>query len=123
MLLLIAIPVFVAVAAFQRYLGTYAPTNILIRRVGFSPARFRTATRLAALAVVLLLAMRGVQVCVSAGRPAWLNLVALVLAWDAIKIGCSAIGVALRSLVGRTDRQSARIDAHTASGLVGSSRV
>ena len=98
MLLLIAIPVFLAVGAFQRYLAIYAPTNILIRRARSSPASFRTATKLASLAVVLLLAMRGVQVCINAGGAGWLNLIVLVLAWDVIKIGWLAISVLIRRL-------------------------
>ena len=108
MLLLIAIPVFMAVGAFQRYLAIYAPTNILIRRARSSPARFRTAAKLAGLAVVLLLAMRGVQACVSAGGPGWLNLIVLVLAWDALKVFWLAVGVLLRSIVGVTQQSASR---------------
>lgn len=33
---------------------------------------------------------------VSAGAPGWVNIVVLVLAWDAIKVSCSAVGVVLR---------------------------
>lgn len=123
MLLLIAIPVFLAVGAFQRYMAIYAPTNILIRRVRSSPARFRTAVKLAALATLLFVAMRCVYLVINAGGPGWLYFVGLVLAWDAIKVGALAIGVALRSLVGHADRRMARIDHHAASGLVGSPRV
>lgn len=96
MLLLIAIPVFLAVAAFQRYLAIYAPTNILIRHVHSSPARLRTAAKLAALATVLLVAMRCVQLFIHVGGPGWLNLIVLVLAWDAIKIGALAAFISFR---------------------------
>ena len=40
--------------------------------------------------------MRGVQLCISAGAPDWLNLVVLVLAWDAIKLSTLALVTAFR---------------------------
>lgn len=98
MLLLIAVPVFLVVGAFQRYLAIRAPTNVLIRRARNSPARLRTAAKLAGIAAALLLVMRGVQFCIHAGGPGWLNLFVLVLAWDTIKIGWLAITVLLRQL-------------------------
>lgn len=51
MLLLLAFPIFLAVTAVNHYLGRYAPTNLLVRRVRTSPARWRTVVALAILAV------------------------------------------------------------------------
>lgn len=98
MLLLLVIPVLVAVGALQRYLAVYAPSNVLIRHVRTTRPSWKMAAGLAALAAALLLAMRGVQLGVSAGGPGWLNLVVVLLAWDAIKIGCLTIGVLLRGV-------------------------
>lgn len=100
MLLLIAIPVFLVVGAFQRYLAIYAPTNILIRRVRSARPCGRGAAALLGLAAVLFLTMHVVANAVSAGAPGWLNLVVLVFAWDALKVGWLAVGVIRRSIVG-----------------------
>jgi hypothetical protein len=93
MLFLLALPIFLSVAATHRYLALYAPSNILVRWVRMSQPRWRTVGALAAFASVLLVAMRAVEVAVTAGAPDWLNVVALVLAWDAIKV----VGLAIHS--------------------------
>ena len=123
MLLLLVIPVLLAVAAFQRYLAVYAPSNVLIRHVRTSPPSWKMAAGLAALAAALLLAMRGVQLGISAGGPGWLNLVVVLLAWDAIKTGCLTIGVLLRSVAGVLHRRPTRVGDRPTAGFVGSSRV
>ncbi|UUW87787.1 hypothetical protein [Pimelobacter simplex] len=53
-------------------------------------------TKLLALTGILVLAVKVVSETVAAGGPGWLNLVAIVLAWDAIKIGWLAMAVLLR---------------------------
>lgn len=91
MLFLIALPVISCVALFWRYLQIYAPSNVLIRRVRSAQPRWRTTGGLLVLALMLLVAMNVVDNAVQRGAPGWLNLVVLVLAWDAIKIGWLAI--------------------------------
>jgi hypothetical protein len=101
MLLMLALPIIIAVAAMHRYLQTYAPTNVLARRVRAQAPRWRTAAVLIVLATALLLAMHALGEAVANGAPGWLNLLVLVLAWDAIKIGLLAILV-----IGRCARRT-----------------
>lgn len=98
MLFLLVIPVLGAVALVYRYFQIYAPSNVLTRRVRASTPSLRRATGLLLLALVLLSAMHALAEAVASGAPAWLNLVVLLLAWDAIKVGCLTIGVWLRVL-------------------------
>lgn len=100
MVLLLALPVFATVALIHRCLQMYAPTNRLVRRVRMAAPRFRTAVGLLAVAAALLLAMHLVAVAVVAGAPGWLNLVVLVLAWDAIKLVGLSILTAIRAATG-----------------------
>jgi hypothetical protein len=101
MLFVLALPIFLAVASLHRYLALNAPSNILIRRVRSAPPRWRTAAALAALTVGLILLMRVVEIGIGAGGPGWLNVVALVLAWDAIKFATLAVATGLRATLGR----------------------
>lgn len=87
MLFMLAVPILLVVASVHRYLALYAPSNLLVRRVRARQARPRTVAALLALSAVLLVAMHAVAEAVGAGAPGWLNLVVLILAWDAIKIG------------------------------------
>lgn len=98
MLLLFALPVLVTVTLAHRYLQTYAPSNVLVRRVRSTQPRVRTAGGLLLLAWALLIAMHVAAVAVVAGWPAWVNLIVLVLAWDALKFLTLAIITAFRSL-------------------------
>ena len=98
MLLLVALPVLATVALAHRYLQTYAPSNVLVRRVRSMRARLPTAAGLLALACVLLTAMHVAAEAVAAEAPGWLNLVVLVLAWDAIKVGCLGLAVGARAV-------------------------
>jgi hypothetical protein len=91
MIFLLALPVFAAVALAHRCLQMYAPTNRLVRRVRLAAPRLRTAVGLLAAAAVLLIAMHVVAEAIAAGAPGWLNLVVLVLAWDAIKLALLGI--------------------------------
>jgi hypothetical protein len=99
MLLMLALPVLIAVAAMHRYLQLNAPSNLLARRVGTAVPTFRMGIALVALAAILLTLMHVLAEAIAAGAPGWLNLVVLVLAWDALKIGCLAVCVILRSIV------------------------
>jgi hypothetical protein len=97
MLFLIALPVVGCVALFWRYLQIYAPSNVLIRRVRSAQPRWRTTGGLLVLALMLLVAMNVVDHAVQRGAPGWLNLVVLVLAWDAIKLVGLSILTAIRA--------------------------
>ena len=100
MLVLLAIPVIVAVAFVHRFIQVVAPSNLLVRSVRSARPRWRMAAALLGLATVLLMTMHVVANAVSAGAPGWLNLVVLVLAWDALKVGWLAVGVLLRGIAG-----------------------
>jgi hypothetical protein len=111
MVLLLALPVFAAVALVHRYLQLYAPSNLLVRRVRIATPRLGVWVALLAVAAALLVAMHLVAEAVAAGAPGWLNLVVLVLAWDAIKAAWLALEVAvrflclgIRELIGGSDR-------------------
>ncbi len=84
----------------HRLIQAVAPSNLLVRHVRSARPSGRGAAALLSLAVVLFLTMHVVANAVSAGAPGWLNLVVLVLAWDALKVGWLAVGVILRSIVG-----------------------
>jgi hypothetical protein len=96
MLILLALPVIAAVAAFHRYLQCCAPSNLLARRVRTARPTFPMAVGLLALAAVLLVLMHVLVEAIASGAPGWLNLVVLVLAWDAIKSGMLATLTAMR---------------------------
>jgi hypothetical protein len=100
MLVLLAVPVMVCVALAHRLLHLYAPSNVLIARSRIERPRSRTALRLALLAGAAFVAMHLLAEAVTDGAPGWLNLVVLVLAWDAIRFGLAAGSVALRSTLG-----------------------
>lgn len=91
MLILLALPLIAAVAATHRYLQFYAPSNLLVRRVRAREPGWRTVAMVAAIAVGLLLIMHLVAVAIASGAPGWLNLIALILAWDAIKLSLLAV--------------------------------
>ncbi|HEY0888653.1 MAG TPA: hypothetical protein VGE38_03460 [Nocardioides sp.] len=98
MFILLAVPVVVAIAATHRYLQVYAPSNVLARWARARPASWRTVTGLVAVAGVLVLAMHAAAAGATRGAPGWLNLVVLILAWDAIKVSCLAVGVVMRGI-------------------------
>lgn len=99
MLVLLAIPAIVAVAFVHRLVQLVAPTNLLVRSVRSARPCGRLGAALLGLAAVLLLTMHVVADAVVAGAPGWLNLLVLVLAWDALKVGWLAVCVILRSIV------------------------
>lgn len=66
---------------------------------------------MASVAGGLALAMHAVATAVSGGAPGWLNLVVLVLAWDAIKFGWLAIVTALGCIAHALRRSCTRSQA------------
>lgn len=106
MLLLLSLPIVAAVAAGHRYLRIYAPTNVFVRRLSAKEARWRTAAALGLVGSTLLVAMHAAASAVANGAPGWLNLLVLLLAWDAIKLELAALGSAARCL--RSASQSLR---------------
>ena len=98
MLMLLFIPIFYVVACAHRYLQLFAPSNLLIARVRTSPPRWRTVMLLMALAYALVGAMHFLSTAIENGAPSWLNLLVMVLAWDAIKIGLLAVMATLRRI-------------------------
>ena len=99
MLLVLALPVIVAVAALHRYLQTYAPTNLLTRRVRAQEPRWSAVAVLTVLVAALLVVLHMLGEAVTNGGPGWLNLAVLVLAWDVIKLGIHAAVLAGRCSV------------------------
>ena len=99
MLILVALPVIIAVAAMHRYLQAYAPTNLLTSRVRAQEPRWRTAAVLTVLVEALVVVMHFLGEAVANGGPGWLNFAVLILAWDAIKIAVLALSVMLRAVV------------------------
>ena len=98
MLLFLALPVIVAVTALHRYLQAYAPTNVLARQVLARPPRFRTAAALSLLTAIAVGAVHALGEAIANGASGWLNLVVLLLAWDAIKLLFLALLVVLRGV-------------------------
>lgn len=85
LLLLIAVPVVILAAFTQRLLQAYAPSNVLIRCVRTSRPTVGAAAALCVLALGCVAAVHAISLAIATGAPGWLNLVVLVLAWDAIK--------------------------------------
>lgn len=96
MIMLLALPIIAAVALAHRYLRLYAPSNLPIRRVRASWPTMSTFAAMLTVAAGLIVGTKVLSDAVAAGAPGWLNLVVLVLAWDAIKIGSIAITVPAR---------------------------
>lgn len=107
MLVLLAIPVIVTVVFVHRFIQVVAPSNLLVRIVRSARPRWRLATALLGLAAALLLTMHVVENAVSAGGPGWLNLLVLVLAWNAMKFAWTAVLIVMRML-GRALRRRDR---------------
>lgn len=99
MMILLALPVITVIAVFHRHLQYCAPSNLLVRRVRTTKPTIRVAVGLLVLAAVLVALMHVLGEAIAADAPDWLNLVVLVLAWDAIKFGVLAVLTALRRAV------------------------
>jgi hypothetical protein len=99
MLILLALTVIAAVSAMHHYLQAYAPSNLLVRRARAMPPPWRAALTVTAVAGVLLTGMHVLAAAAASGAPGWVNLVVLILAWDAIKVGLLAVSVIARCTV------------------------
>lgn len=108
MLILLAMPVIVVVALVHRCLQVYAPSNVLLRRVRASHPSLSAFAILVVLVGALPVGMTMASRAAVAGAPGWLNLVALVLAWDAIKIGWLAIALLVRCVTRAARRDALR---------------
>ena len=75
------------------------------------------------LAGLLLVGMHVLAEAVAAGAPGWLNLVVLVLAWDAIKVGGLALGVVLHRISVAVRQSAGRSSPGPAARFVGLSCV
>ena len=99
LLLLIAVPVIIVVTASHGLLQAYAPSNLLIRHLRASRRTFRTAIVTAALAFACAAGVHAITRAIDAGAPGWLNLIVLVLAWDAIKLTALMVMTAGRAAI------------------------
>lgn len=97
MLFLLTLLVVTLTATAHRYLRSYAPSNVLIARLRTTPQRWRTVGASITMTMFLLAGAHGLDLAIASGAPAWLNLAALILAWDAIKLWWLALGLAARS--------------------------
>jgi hypothetical protein len=96
------------VAFVNRFMHVVAPSNLLARSVRSATPLWRVAVALIGLAAALLVSMHVVANAVSTGAPGWLNVVVLVLAWDALKVGWLAVGVLLRGIARGARRSEGR---------------
>lgn len=108
MLILLAIPVLFAVTAMHKYIQSYAPTNLLTRRVRAQEPRWTTAAVLTVLVAALLVVMHMLGEAVADGGPGWLNIAVIMLAWDAIKVAVLTLSVMLRAIAAPARRGMAR---------------
>ncbi|WP_145725764.1 MULTISPECIES: hypothetical protein [Nocardioides] len=100
LLLLIALPVIILATLSYGLLQAYAPSNVLIRRVQSARPTIRMAVALGALAFACALSVHTLHLAIDAGAPGLLNIVVLLLAWDAIKFAILACLTSLASAVG-----------------------
>ena len=96
MLFLLILPALTLAATAHHCLRSYAPSNMLIARLRAAPPSWRTAGALLSTALLLVAGAHRLGIAIATGAPAWLNLVVLILTWDAIKLGWLATGVAVR---------------------------
>lgn len=97
MLFPLAIPVVALVVLCHRVLQNYAPSNLVIARARTSLPSFGWVAGLGGLALAVAFLAHGLAIFAAHGGPGWLNLVAFVLCWDAIKFGVMACLTAVRA--------------------------
>jgi len=96
-------------AAAHAYLNVYAPTNILIRTLR-DPGRYRLAfTVSAALVVSYGLLGAWLTSIIDSGGPGWLNLLALLCAWNTIKFSWVAVLAVLHKVCCTSDGVTTRV--------------
>lgn len=98
LLVLIAVPVVLLVTVARGLLRDYAPSNMLIHAVRASRPSVAQAVGLAGLAAGLLTTAHLVTSALANGAPDWLNIVVLVLLWDAIKLAVLSVIVCARGV-------------------------
>jgi hypothetical protein len=98
-LALLALPVVVAVALTHRALQTVAPSTILVARVRATRPTLLRAAGLGALALALVALAHGLTMAIASGGAGWLNLLVVVLLWDAIKFAGVAVAIAVRAAI------------------------
>jgi hypothetical protein len=108
MLLLFAIPVIGLVAFVHGLVQSFAPSNVLIGQVRGSQPTLRSAVALFVLAALLGCLAHAVCAALRTGAPGWLNLLVLVLLWDAIKFALLAAHTTLRRMFAPTSRRFRR---------------
>jgi hypothetical protein len=108
MLLLFAIPVIGLVAFVHGLVQSFAPSNVLIGQVRGSQPTLRSAVVLFVLAALLGCLAHAVCAALRTGAPGWLNLLVLVLLWDAIKFALLAAQTTLRRLFALSTRRFRR---------------
>ena len=94
-------PVIWLTASLYRVLQLYAPTNRLVARVRAGQANWRTAGAVLLVALLLATAAGELGDSVAAGGPSWLQLLAGIAGWDAIKLGTLSIHTASRAFIPR----------------------
>lgn len=89
------------VAKIHGFLYAYAPSNVLIRYLRSPGGRAWALPISVALAAGYLAATVGITAIIESGGPAWLNLVVLTCAWNAIKLAWLAL-FSIPSMLART---------------------
>lgn len=106
MLLILMIATICVTTLVHGLLQAYAPSNALRRHVRSSSPNLRAGCLLALLGFACLGAGHVVSLALEAGAPGWLNLVALVLAWDTMKFAVLSVQTVLEVLVDLSRRTS-----------------
>lgn len=104
MIVLLALPVIAVVALVHRYLQICAPSNLLIAHAKAARPTLWGAASLGALALLLISLARLSALSIENGAPGWLNLLVLVLLWDALKFLLVSVSVVPRALVAAVGR-------------------
>jgi hypothetical protein len=90
-MLLVIVPVIYLTALAHYYLRLYAPSNVLVTHIRATAPRWRIVAALLGVSVALIALAHGLEVAVADGAPRWWNLIAIVAAWDGLKLGLLAI--------------------------------
>lgn len=106
--ILVATPTIVLVAFAHGLLRTYAPSNVLIRRALSRHAKVCGAAELGTFALLCAVTANAISIGIGAGAPAWLNVVALILAWNAVKYAVAGASLAFRPMWCRLAGSSGR---------------
>jgi hypothetical protein len=97
MLVLLLVPVFALVVLCHSVLPSCAPSNLLIARARSSRPTVGWVAGLGGLALAASLLAHVLVIDAVRGGPGWLNLLVLVLCWDAIKFSVMACFTSVRA--------------------------